>query len=107
MIGSSELFGLQFQGVEILKEVHPHTTAEMDGEAYGCVENGKDACPDSNVAGKVEAGRVGSAGESVPRAKEQCGAKKEKAAEGGGHTETMTEGGGGSGEVGEAMGGGR
>jgi hypothetical protein len=63
----------------------------MDGEAYGCVENGKDACPDSNVAAKVEADRVGSAAESVPRAKEQCGAKKEEAAVCGGHTEAMTE----------------
>jgi len=90
-VGGSELIGLELYRVEILKEVHPHTTAEMDGEAYGCVEDGKDACPDSNVAAQVEADGVGAAAKGVPGAEEQCRAEEEETAVCGGHAEAMAD----------------
>lgn len=101
-VGRPELVGLKLQGVEALKEVHPHAAAEVDGEADGCVEDGEEARPDADVAPEVEAHGIRLAAKRVPRAQKQGGGEEEKTAVGGRHAEAMAEVGRGGGEVDES-----
>ena len=64
--------------MQAFEEVHPHPSAQVDGEADASVDKGEDAGPDAQVATQVEADWACMAAEDIPWAEgEGCGEEEE------------------------------